>query len=151
MSNHARHEVGRAVGGPVDEHGLPKAWRGTFLAASAAMCSDDIATARTLFEQIEVVFPENVQVRLYATWARARMAESLSDADFVELEGLARRNLGEHAAFALPLCVLAHAAARRGEVRMARRLFARAAEAEPSLVDARRGARRLRQWEGARR
>lgn len=119
-----------------------------FRTACAAMSNGDIAAARTLFERIAAAFPRNVQVRLYAMWARARMAASVSDADFVELEDLARRNLGEHAPFALPLCVLAHAAARRGEQRIARRLFARAAEAEPSLVD---GTGELRPLEGARR
>lgn len=139
MEQDPRHEAG----GPVDEHGLPLAWRGTFLTAHVALCNDDVETARPLFERIEAAFPKNAEVRLHAAWARARLADVLREADYIELERLARLQLGEHGPSALALCVLAHVAARRGELRVARRLFAKAADAEPSLVDARRGARRL--------
>ena len=137
------HDNNREVGGPVDEHGLPLPWRSTFLTACTALCNDDITTARPLFERLEALFPKNVEVRLHAAWARARLAEVVCESDYAELERLARVNLGRSRASALPLCVLAHVAVRRGELRVARRLFARAADAEPSLVDARRGARRL--------
>jgi hypothetical protein len=42
---------------------------------------------------------------------------------------------------ALPLCILDHTALHRGELRTARRLFRRAIDADPTLVDARRSER----------
>ncbi len=127
------------------EVAVPLAHRASFVKARTAFCHDDMATARPLFEAIARALPYNVEIRLYAACARARLAESLSEREREELERLAREALGARQALALPLCILAQAAFRRGELRVARRLFRRATEADPVLVDARRGLRRVEQ------
>lgn len=124
---------------------VPLKWRRSFVKARMALSYDDIATARPLLEEIAEALPDNVEVRLYAAWARARLAESMSDRDREQLESLARQALGARQSLALPLCILAHAAVRRGELRVARSLFRRAADTDPALVDARRGFRMVEQ------
>ena len=124
-----------------NESFVPHRWRHTFLAARTALCSDDIATAKPLFDELANALPDNAEVRLYAAWARARLADAIDDHDREELEHLARQLLGNADTFALPLCILAHAAVRRGELRAARRLFRRAAQIDDALIDARRGVR----------
>jgi hypothetical protein len=68
---------------------VPASFRATFVKARSALCHDDIATARPLFEQMAAALPANVEVRLYAAWARARAAESRSDRDREDLVDVA--------------------------------------------------------------
>jgi Flp pilus assembly protein TadD len=63
----------------------------------------------------------------------------MTDRERDALEALARRVLGDQQSLALPLCILGHAAVRRGDLRGAKRLFRRAAEVDPALVDALQG------------
>jgi hypothetical protein len=94
---------------------------------------------------MEKALPSNLEVRLYAACSRARLAPSLNDREREELERLAQDALRTGQALALPLCILAYAALRRRELRTARRLFRRATETDPSLVEARRGVRMVEQ------
>lgn len=118
---------------------VPLPWRRSFARARAALSDDDVATARPLLDELASALPDNLEVQLYAAWARARLAESLTDREREALEALARRALGGHQSLALPLCILGHAAVRRGELGGAKSLFRHAAKADPALVDARRG------------
>jgi len=116
-----------------------------FAIARRAVCNDDLATALPVLERLSVAEPENTELRLYTAWARHRLDATADDAALAEIEALARAVLAAHASLALPLCILAHGAARRRELRVARGLFRHAAEADPSLVDARRGLRAVDQ------
>jgi thioredoxin-like negative regulator of GroEL len=120
---------------------VPREWQDSFAKARTALCRDDVSTARRLFDGIAEALPDNLEVRLCAAWARARLAESISDREHDALERLAREALATRQTLALPLCILAHGAIRRHDLRAARRLFRRAADADPDLVDARRGVR----------
>jgi hypothetical protein len=125
---------------------VPPSWKTSFTTARAALCSDDVTTARPLLDKLASAVPEDLEVRLYAAWARARLADSVTDAERDALEALARRTLGGGHSLALPLCILGHGAARRGELHTARALFRRACAADPELVDARRGLQRVERW-----
>lgn len=106
--------------------------------AQRALFADDVAAAAPLLDAIVAESPDDVELRLATAWAHARLGE---DTSVVRAEHLARRALAEGGAPALALDVLAHAALRRGDLRTARALFRRSAEADPLLVDARRGLR----------
>lgn len=122
---------------------LPPSYRPTFANARAALCADDLETAGRLFDEVAAALPNNVEVRLYAAWVHARLSPCATDDEREQVEELARRALSSHDSLALPLCVLAHSAVRRHDFRVARRLFQRAADADPSFVDARRGIRMM--------
>lgn len=124
---------------------VPPPFKERFKTARAQLCHDDVAAALPLLEEIERALPDNEEVHLYASWARARSAEHLSDRDQQALEVAAKHALASHVALGLPLCILGYAALRRDDLHVASRLFAHAADAEPSLVDARRGARLVEQ------
>lgn len=124
---------------------LPLPLRRSLLDARNALAHDDVAIASHLFDELAAAVPTDIEVKLYAAWARARLASSVTEAERDALHALAREALGTHASLALPLNVLAHAALQRGELVVARRLFRRAAEADPSLIDARRGSRLVAQ------
>ena len=118
---------------------LPLRRRHEFMRAREAFCHDDMTTATALLDPIASALPDDVEVRLYAMWARTRLATTMTKRDYDVLVQLARDALGSRHSLALPLCILGHAALRRGELRVAGRLFRRAAEADPALIDARRG------------
>lgn len=110
----------------------------TLTVARRALFSDDVATAAPLLDAVVATAPDDVELRLSAAWAHARLGE---DAERSRAEHLARLALADGRPPALALDVLAHAALRRGDLRAARALFRRSAEADPLLVDARRGLR----------
>lgn len=114
-----------------------------FTTARRAVSGDDLAHALPLLERLSLVEPDNEELQLYVAWTRHRLDAVTDDAQFAEIEARARAALSSHASLALPLCILARCAARRGELRFARGLFRRAALADPSLVDARRGLRAI--------
>lgn len=122
-----------------DFFAIPREWRKQLAFAEAALDRDEVSVARPMLERLASLLPDNHEARLYAWWARARDARYVTDQERAALEDLARRTLAAHQTRALPLCVLAHAALRRGEVPQACRLFRRAADANPGLLDAKRG------------
>ena len=124
---------------------VPAEWRQAFLSGRKAFCFDDLAGAQPIFDKLERALPGNIEIRLYAAWTRARLGGALSADHLARIVALAREALGLGGALALPLCILAHAALRRHEYSVARRLFRRAADADPALIDARRGVRLLTQ------
>jgi len=109
----------------------------TFASARAALFADDAETARIAFARLLEESPDDLDIKLHEAWARARLGEELDEA----IEDLALRALTTGKSLGLPLCILGHAALRRGELHVARSLFRRACEAAPSLVDAARGKR----------
>jgi hypothetical protein len=116
-------------------------WRRDFATARAALARDDVATARPILDELASARPDDPEIRLCVAWTRGRLAAVQTEDDRKALEALARRVLGEGQLLALPLCILGHAALRQGDLRVARRQFRRAADADPTLIDARRGAR----------
>lgn len=120
---------------------VPSVWRHAFVTARAALARDDVATAQAIFDDLASARPDDLEIRLYTAWIRARLARRQTEDARNALEALARRVLGDGHLVALPLCILGHTALHRGELRTARRLFRRAIDADPTLVDARRGER----------
>lgn len=116
-----------------------------FSVARRAVCNDDLAAALPVLERLSVAEPDNCELRLYTVWTRHRLDADADSARLAAIEELARAVLAARASLALPLCILGHCAARRRELRVARGLFRHAAEADPSLVDARRGLRAVEQ------
>jgi len=120
-----------------DRMGDPSA----FATARRAVSTDDLVHALPLLERLSNAEPDNAELRLYTVWTRHRLDEAADATRLAEIEVLARAVLASRASLALPLCILAHCAARRRELLVARTLFRHAAMADPSLVDARRGLR----------
>lgn len=114
-------------------------WRSAFIEARDALFRDDVARARPVLDSLEAAFPCDVSIRLHAAWARLRTDANVTTARKREIEELARRAFASGECTALPLCIAGHAALRRGKLESARRLFARAARADDTLLDARRG------------
>jgi Flp pilus assembly protein TadD len=107
--------------------------------ACEAQTREELAEVCEDLDRFVASTPGDLEARLYAAWVRGRMLVSPGPTHREELEELARAALGGHCSLALPLCVLGHAALRRGELHGARRLLRRAVDADPTLLDARRG------------
>jgi hypothetical protein len=121
---------------------MPPEWRNTFLIARSAIARDDLAAALPILEELASALPEDLEVKLYARWVHDRLApdgEQSGEGEEEPLDVLAGRALEQRKSRALPLTILGHAALRRGEHIIARRLFRAAIQADPMLVDAERG------------
>jgi hypothetical protein len=116
----------------------PSPWRRSFLLARAALARDDWSVAHGILDRLAAERPEDLEVKLYAAWLEAKTTPPTPEA-LQTLEDLALRVLVECQALAVPLCVLGDAALRRSELRTAGRLYRRALEVDPGLLDARRG------------
>ena len=110
-----------------------------FERGASLLHGDDVMTARPFLERAAARHRDDAEAQLYAAWARARAAASPSAGrDRREAVSLARRALADGRATSLALCVLGYASLDRGDLRVARVLFRRAAAADETLVDARR-------------
>lgn len=104
----------------------------------ATLVRDDLADAVASVDAIAAEDPGDPEARLYSAWTHVRLADGDPS---VDLDTLAREAFVARAALALPLCILGHAALRRGDLLAARSSFRHAVEADASILEAVRGLR----------